>query len=367
MNDIYLTRVTLLNKVKDKKDDSAWKEFYDFYWELITNWAKFFGCSDSMAKDIFQETIIGLIKNMPDFNYDVGKGRFRSFLKTIVRRRVIDAFRREGKYVSLSDDAISDDKKNSGVLNLDMLKSSSSNKNAEDDIIWLESLIKSSIRICAMKVDPITYQSFRMYVLEEQSVEEVAKKLDIPRIGTVYQHKSRFLSSLKKDFIEKLIETGELRKDKLDSVSEKFFSQALSSLISGRNDLRGTIMSQSINEKTQKQLNFIAEKISETTCPFDNCDTSILVIDEANSEKWYKIESKLTVGRASDCDITLEYSDVSLNHASITPCDDNYQLKDENSTNGIFVNSEKLEKNTYLKNGDIIQIGKKSTLIFFKD
>ena len=76
------TRLTLIQKVKDPDNEEAWFEFHQLYWDLVIGWARMYGCSETLAQDVFQETMVNLLRNLSDFDYDRDKGHFRSYLKT---------------------------------------------------------------------------------------------------------------------------------------------------------------------------------------------------------------------------------------------------------------------------------------------
>lgn len=70
-------------------------------------------------------------------------------------------------------------------------------------------------------------------------------------------------------------------------------------------------------------------------------------------------EDRLTIGRDPATTIALATdSSVSRRHAVIVPNGPGWDLMDEASQNGTFVNSRKIEDRTALTNGDVIQIGK---------
>lgn len=71
----------------------------------------------------------------------------------------------------------------------------------------------------------------------------------------------------------------------------------------------------------------------------------------------YKLENEITsIGRKSDNDIHIDNPAVSGKHARILFMGGEAFLEDLDSTNGTFVNSEKVSKHL-LKNGDLISIG----------
>lgn len=67
-------------------------------------------------------------------------------------------------------------------------------------------------------------------------------------------------------------------------------------------------------------------------------------------------DKRLTIGRSPQCDIFLNDMTVSRMHASVYPCDSGYEISDEASFNGAWVNNNSVD--TYLlADGDVVQIG----------
>ena len=64
----------------------------------------------------------------------------------------------------------------------------------------------------------------------------------------------------------------------------------------------------------------------------------------------------MTIGRSPNSDIFLNDRTVSREHAVISKNGDVYQIADQNSYNGLWVNNSNVSVSN-LKNGDIIQIG----------
>ena len=75
------------------------------------------------------------------------------------------------------------------------------------------------------------------------------------------------------------------------------------------------------------------------------------------------IGDELTIGRAAACSLTLDDTFVSQLHASIVWRDHHYLVEDAGSTNGTFVNRERLVAPMVLQSGDRVQIG--STVLEF--
>ncbi|MFO0944384.1 MAG: GGDEF domain-containing protein [Planctomycetota bacterium] len=66
--------------------------------------------------------------------------------------------------------------------------------------------------------------------------------------------------------------------------------------------------------------------------------------------------SRYLIGRDAECDLTVDDSSVSRRHASIDPVDGEYLLSDLSSTNGTFVNEDRVTTRV-LANGDFLRVG----------
>jgi len=75
------------------------------------------------------------------------------------------------------------------------------------------------------------------------------------------------------------------------------------------------------------------------------------------------VGDELTIGRAAACTLTLDDTYVSQLHASIVWRDRQYLAEDTGSTNGTYVNRERLVTPVVLRPGDRMQIG--STVLEF--
>ena len=68
-------------------------------------------------------------------------------------------------------------------------------------------------------------------------------------------------------------------------------------------------------------------------------------------------EARTTIGRSPDCDIFLDDVTVSRKHAVILRSDGEFQIEDQGSLNGTFVNRRRIDSSP-LADGDEVQIGK---------
>ena len=76
-------------------------------------------------------------------------------------------------------------------------------------------------------------------------------------------------------------------------------------------------------------------------------------------------QDQITIGRNSDNDLRIDSMAVSGYHANLVNAGGQYYIEDLGSTNGTFVNEERIEKHV-LKENDEISIGKHTLLISFR-
>lgn len=91
------TRQSLLARLGDWKDARGWQEFFDQYWRLVFGFIRQAGLSAPEAEEVAQEVFISVAGEMPGFRYDRARGSFKSWLLTIVRRRLVDFWRQTGR------------------------------------------------------------------------------------------------------------------------------------------------------------------------------------------------------------------------------------------------------------------------------
>jgi len=76
-------------------------------------------------------------------------------------------------------------------------------------------------------------------------------------------------------------------------------------------------------------------------------------------------KKSITIGRDPECDIVIDKSEASRQHAKVTRKDDGFFIEDLKSVNGVFLNSMPISGEQQIKHQDIIQIG--SAMLVFND
>lgn len=182
------TDESLLKKVRQLDAHDAWEIFFKRYWQVILRYSRKLGLNQHQAEEVLQETMVELMRVLPEFDYDRRKGRFRNFLLTIVHRKALRIMRQirqsaglraSGNAVEVPDEAGKEDL-------------------AEAEQRWRESIRDTLLTRLSHGCDQQTLAIFRAYVLEDRPAAEVAESHGV-EINAVYQIKSRLTRRLQKD------------------------------------------------------------------------------------------------------------------------------------------------------------------------
>ncbi len=83
----------------------------------------------------------------------------------------------------------------------------------------------------------------------------------------------------------------------------------------------------------------------------------VVVAPEEVAGRRHQLADELTIGRAAGCEITVDDSYASQLHAKIFRRDSHLVVEDLGSTNGTYLNREKVKAPTMIHKGDRIQVG----------
>src|SRR5215469_6266576 len=103
-DDPIQTRTTLLERLKDWRDNPSWQEFFNTYWKLIYGFAIHSGLHEVEAQDVVQETMVSVAKHIPNFKYDRTIGSFKHWLLNMTRWRINDQMRRRKNFVAAAEE-----------------------------------------------------------------------------------------------------------------------------------------------------------------------------------------------------------------------------------------------------------------------
>ncbi len=83
-----------------------------------------------------------------------------------------------------------------------------------------------------------------------------------------------------------------------------------------------------------------------------------LLIDRAHPERRFDIAKRtITIGRAHGCDIVIDHPTVSRQHASIKLEGEQFRLFDLGSSNGTFLDDQRVRDPLVLEDGALVRFG----------
>jgi len=88
MDNSPVTRVTLLVRLRDARDDRAWSQFVELYAPLVFGFARKHGLQDADAADLTQDVLQAVSGGIRRLDYDPRRGSFRGWLFTVVRNKL---------------------------------------------------------------------------------------------------------------------------------------------------------------------------------------------------------------------------------------------------------------------------------------
>lgn len=192
----YTTHTTLLARLSEGVDPAAWREFHDRYGELIQGFAQRYGLQPADCDDVAQEVLLALSKSMNSFTYDPGKGKFRSYLKTLTLRTIFRILRQKRRHMALEHIDTAE-------------KNASADPEVEQlwDKEWRQYHVRQAMGRLESEFNERDRLAFSLYVVKNRPASETADELNMS-VDQVYQAKSRILKRLGRMIAEQVKDEG---------------------------------------------------------------------------------------------------------------------------------------------------------------
>ncbi|MGD9690142.1 MAG: RNA polymerase sigma factor [Phycisphaerales bacterium] len=190
------THATLLARVADGTDPAAWREFCDRYGELIRAFCRRQGVQPADAEDVHQDVLLSLTKSMPGFRYDPQKGKFRSYLKTIVLHAIYRRSFQKGGGRSLGE-----------VEEASRAAATDAGVDEQWETEWRQHHLRQALRTIGPEFNEADMLAFQRYALEGRDAQEVGAALGLS-LDQVYQAKSRIVRRLTRVIETQVAEEG---------------------------------------------------------------------------------------------------------------------------------------------------------------
>ena len=192
------TRSTLLMRVRDPADAEAWGEFVALYEPLLTAYLRDQGLGPEDTRDVVQDVFARLVKNLPDFDLERRRGRFRTWLWQVCRSALVDWARRRRRQARAED------------AWLRRLSESPAESQGDSDSRWgtmhRRRVLAFALERVRARSRPTTWACFERHLLHGRTSAEVAGELGLS-VNAVDVNCSRILARLRKfcaEYLEEL-------------------------------------------------------------------------------------------------------------------------------------------------------------------
>jgi RNA polymerase sigma factor (sigma-70 family) len=189
MADAPLTRVTLLTRIKDGHDASAWREFIQLYGPVVYGFARKRGLQDADAADVMQDVLRSVARNAAKLEYDPKRGTFRGWLYTIARNKVYN-------FLSAGKNKPKGGGDPDAAERLDNVADYREDADASFELEYQRRLSAKAMDRVKNEFQKSTWQAFWQTAVEGRNATEVGKELKMSP-GAVYVAKSRVLARLR--------------------------------------------------------------------------------------------------------------------------------------------------------------------------
>jgi RNA polymerase sigma factor (sigma-70 family) len=177
MNPPRTTRISLIGRLGGPlRDADAWDEFVRIYAPLVIQWCRGHGLQETDAHDVSQDVLLRFWRQAASFEYDPAR-TLRGYLRRMVTTAVsdwADQLRRGGRLGT--------------TASLDALLAG---EPAREDLAarieraYDTELLAIAMREVEARVEPHTWEAFRLLALEGRSGAEAAERLGM-KINTAY-------------------------------------------------------------------------------------------------------------------------------------------------------------------------------------
>jgi RNA polymerase sigma-70 factor (ECF subfamily) len=189
MSDLPLTRPSLLVRIRDARDNSAWTQFVDIYAPLVYGFARKQGLQDADAADLTQEVMRAVSRGVQKLDYDPERGSFRGWLFTVARNKLRNFLAVQERHEQGSGDPDAQHR-------LQELPAP-----ADDSADWWDQEYERQLFFWAAEqvrgcFQDSTWQAFWQTAVEGKSGKDVAQCLGLS-VAAVYLAKGRVMTRLK--------------------------------------------------------------------------------------------------------------------------------------------------------------------------
>jgi RNA polymerase sigma-70 factor (ECF subfamily) len=187
MNQAPITRASLLVRLREPANRTAWEEFVDLYTPLVHGFCRQRGLQEADAADVAQEVLQAVARAIGRFEYQPDKGTFRAWLFTVTRNKFNNFLEKRRHQPQGSGDTT-------------MQHFIEAQPCPETEAVWdrqyHQRLFDWACQQVRREFQEATWQAFWRTAVADEPGSKVAQSLGLS-VGAVYIAKSRVLARLR--------------------------------------------------------------------------------------------------------------------------------------------------------------------------
>lgn len=200
MSDAPATRLSLLVRLSDARDDDAWSQFVEIYAPLVYGYARKHGLQDADAADLTQDVLQAVSGAIRSFEYDPRRGSFRGWLFTVARNKLRNFLTVQNRPGRGSGDSDVQQRLNELPAREDEQSAWWDEEYERRVFAWASEQVRG--RFCES-----TWQAFWQTAVEGKTGPQAARELRMT-VAAVYLAKGRVMARLKEIIRETLDESA---------------------------------------------------------------------------------------------------------------------------------------------------------------
>jgi RNA polymerase sigma factor (sigma-70 family) len=185
------TPVSLLERLGERPDPGAWRQFVDLYTPLLTRWLRRHPLGSHDAEDLVQEVLGVVVRRLPQFRHNRQAGAFRHWLRTVTANCLRRFWRGERSRP-----------RGAGGDDFASLLGPLEDPGSELSRLWDREhdrhVVEALLRRIGAEFTATTWKAFRGHVVEDRPAGEVAAELGLSANAVVIA-KSRVLRRLRQE------------------------------------------------------------------------------------------------------------------------------------------------------------------------
>ena len=160
------TRPSLLLRIRDREDSAAWEAFDAIYRPMLFRFARSRGLEEADTDDVVQQCMASIQAHIESFDYDPDKGRFKSWLRTMVNNRIRNLLRDRRE-------------KQADTREFENVLDPADTPEEAFERLWMQQHLWHCLRQVQAEVEQATFKAYQYYVIEQRPIDEVCRELNL--------------------------------------------------------------------------------------------------------------------------------------------------------------------------------------------